>query len=118
MLITLVFFPPTLLYFQRKHLVFVSVFGKRLSRESTRWFIYDRDKHWLVYTQTVAVRFQPPCNKVAVFPFAFHIAVQQPVKPLVRYYSRKRMLQTLCYGIWPQMVEAVRSFQHQVLQQV
>jgi hypothetical protein len=28
----------------------------------TRWFKYDRDKLWLVYTQTVPVTFEPPCN--------------------------------------------------------
>jgi hypothetical protein len=27
----------------------------------TRWFKYDRDKLWLVYTQTVPVIFEPPC---------------------------------------------------------
>jgi hypothetical protein len=28
----------------------------------TRWFKYDRDKLWLVYTQIVPVIFQPPCT--------------------------------------------------------
>jgi hypothetical protein len=28
----------------------------------TRWFKYDRDKLWLVYTQLVPVIFEPPCN--------------------------------------------------------
>jgi hypothetical protein len=27
----------------------------------TRWFKYDRDKLWLVYTQIVLVIFEPPC---------------------------------------------------------
>ena len=27
----------------------------------TRWFKYDRDKLWLVYTQKVPVIFEPPC---------------------------------------------------------
>jgi hypothetical protein len=27
----------------------------------TRWFKYDRDKLWLVYTQIVPVIFEPPC---------------------------------------------------------
>jgi hypothetical protein len=31
----------------------------------TRWFKYDRDKLWLVYTQIVPVIFEPPCNKVS-----------------------------------------------------
>jgi hypothetical protein len=28
---------------------------------STRWFKHDRDKLWLVYTQSVPVIFEPPC---------------------------------------------------------
>jgi hypothetical protein len=28
----------------------------------TRWFKYDRDKLWLVYTQSVPVIFEPPCT--------------------------------------------------------
>ena len=28
----------------------------------TRWFKYDRDKLWLVYTQIVPVIFEPPCS--------------------------------------------------------
>jgi hypothetical protein len=28
---------------------------------NTRWFKYDRDKLWLVYTQSVPVIFEPPC---------------------------------------------------------
>jgi hypothetical protein len=30
-------------------------------RENTMWFKYDRDKLWLVYTQSVPVIFEPPC---------------------------------------------------------
>jgi hypothetical protein len=29
---------------------------------STRWFKYDRNKLWLVYTQIVPVIFEPPCT--------------------------------------------------------
>jgi hypothetical protein len=29
---------------------------------STRWLKYDRDKLWLVYTQSVPVIFEPPCT--------------------------------------------------------
>jgi hypothetical protein len=29
----------------------------------TRWFKYDRDKLWLVYTQSVPVIFEPPCTR-------------------------------------------------------
>jgi hypothetical protein len=30
----------------------------------TRWFKYDRDKLWLVYTQIVPVIFEPPCTSL------------------------------------------------------
>jgi hypothetical protein len=33
-----------------------------LHQNRTRWFKYDRDKLWLVYTQTVPVIFEPPCT--------------------------------------------------------
>jgi hypothetical protein len=33
----------------------------QLSLVCTRWFKYDRDKLWLVYTQIVPVIFEPPC---------------------------------------------------------
>jgi hypothetical protein len=32
----------------------------------TRWFKYDRDKLWLVYTQIVPVIFEPPCMHVCL----------------------------------------------------
>ena len=35
--------------------------GLRQGRGNTRWFKYDRDKLWLVYTQSVPVIFEPPC---------------------------------------------------------
>jgi hypothetical protein len=31
-------------------------------RQCKRWFKYDRDKLWLVYTQIVPVIFEPPCK--------------------------------------------------------
>jgi hypothetical protein len=31
---------------------------------NTRWFKYDRDRLWLVYTQIVPVMFEPPCISV------------------------------------------------------
>jgi hypothetical protein len=38
---------------------------------NTRWFKYDRDKLWLVYTQIVPVIFEPPCtlqnNKIVFY---------------------------------------------------
>jgi hypothetical protein len=33
---------------------------------STRWFKYDQDKLWLVYTQSVPVIFEPPCTYIMV----------------------------------------------------
>jgi hypothetical protein len=35
---------------------------KMLFSTYTRWFKYDRDKLWLVYTQIVPVIFEPPCT--------------------------------------------------------
>jgi hypothetical protein len=43
-------------------------FSLYVTLECTRWFKYDRDKLWLVYTQIVPVIFEPPCIMiVAVF---------------------------------------------------
>ena len=36
----------------------------------TRWFKYDRDKLWLVYTQIVPVIFEPPCIWIFIHFFA------------------------------------------------
>jgi hypothetical protein len=36
---------------------------------NTRWFKYDRDKLWLVYTQILPVIFEPPC---IIFPVVLH----------------------------------------------
>ena len=46
-------------------------------RICTRWFKYDRDKLWLVYTQIVPVIFEPPCTSNLKMPgspkmFSFH----------------------------------------------
>jgi hypothetical protein len=43
--------------------------NKRVSMLSctTRWFRYDRDKLWLVYTQIVPVIFEPPCILTVLF---------------------------------------------------
>jgi hypothetical protein len=39
-----------------------NIFGVVLCKKyCTRWFKYDRDKLWLVYTQIVPVIFEPPC---------------------------------------------------------
>jgi hypothetical protein len=32
----------------------------------TRWFKYDRDKLWLVYTQIIPVIFEPPCTFMTI----------------------------------------------------
>ena len=40
---------------------FVPMFICCISLTYTRWFKYDREKLWLVYTQTVPVIFEPPC---------------------------------------------------------
>jgi hypothetical protein len=37
----------------------------------TRWFKYDRDKLWLVYTQIVPVIFEPPCMCVCVCVYIY-----------------------------------------------
>ena len=37
-------------------------FFRYVSLLYTRWFKYDRDKLWLVYTQLVLVIFEPPCT--------------------------------------------------------
>jgi hypothetical protein len=36
-------------------------YRKQSDVSNTRWFKYDRDKLWLVYTQIVPVIFEPPC---------------------------------------------------------
>jgi hypothetical protein len=36
---------------------------------NTRWFKYDRDKLWLVYTQIVPVIFEPPCTSTLPLTF-------------------------------------------------
>ena len=38
--------------------------GTGFRAEDTRWFKYDRDKLWLVYTHIVPVIFEPPCTSV------------------------------------------------------
>jgi hypothetical protein len=56
---------------------------------STRWFKYDRDKLWLVYTQSVPVIFEPPCT--SVFPRQqFHqcsIIIHPPQTHIAKYMS-------------------------------
>jgi hypothetical protein len=37
----------------------------------TRWFEYDRDKLWLVYTQIVPVIFEPPCTSATTSIISF-----------------------------------------------
>jgi hypothetical protein len=40
----------------------VELFNIKRGGTYTRWFKYDRDKLWLVYTQSVPVTFEPPCS--------------------------------------------------------
>ena len=44
-----------------------SFHGESLKSRCTRWFKYDRDKLWLVYTQIVPVIFEPPCIYYLLF---------------------------------------------------
>jgi hypothetical protein len=37
--------------------------------DNTRWFKYDRDKLWLVYTQIVPVIFEPPCSNKLILMY-------------------------------------------------
>jgi hypothetical protein len=46
----------------------------------TRWFKYDRDKLWLVYTQIVPVIFEPPCILLRYFLNYFEMV---PVSPVI-----------------------------------
>jgi hypothetical protein len=41
----------------------------------TRWFKYDRDKLWLVYTQIVPVIFEPPCVCVYIYIYTRDIYI-------------------------------------------
>ena len=41
----------------------------------TRWFKYDRNKLWLVYTQIVPVISEPPCKLCTVLGISLHITV-------------------------------------------
>jgi hypothetical protein len=45
-------------------LIFIAI---NLCIQSTRWFKYDWDKLWLVYTQIVPVIFEPPCSYIIKF---------------------------------------------------
>jgi hypothetical protein len=56
---------------QKNNFVFSWETYVRVQTEYTRWFKYDRDKLWLVYTQIVPVIFEPPC-RVGVFRFSLH----------------------------------------------
>ena len=46
---------------------------------NTRWFKYDRDKLWLVYTQSVPVIFEPPCT----WGWDFWIKSLQQFQPVI-----------------------------------
>jgi hypothetical protein len=55
----------------RHYLMSGTNFGKNVTEHKicTRWFKYDRDKLWLVYTQIVPVIFEPPC--ILIFSATF-----------------------------------------------
>jgi hypothetical protein len=40
---------------------------------TTRWFKYDPDKLWLVYTQSVPVIFEPPCISIKIEKYKLQI---------------------------------------------
>ena len=42
----------------------IRLLALELLRICTRWFKYDRDKLWLIYTQSVPVIFEPSCTKI------------------------------------------------------
>jgi hypothetical protein len=49
------------LFFLYIFFIWYSPVGVYMSLIVPRWFKYDRDKLWLVYTQIVPVIFEPPC---------------------------------------------------------
>jgi hypothetical protein len=55
-------------------LAFVISHAKRIfsAQRYTRWFKYDRDKLWLVYTQSAPVIFEPPCIYCHLWPVWFY----------------------------------------------
>ena len=57
----------------------------QLPERRTRWFKYDRDKLWLVYTQSVPVIFEPPCT----FNLALHLRYTLLIKQ-VRLCDKQR----------------------------
>jgi hypothetical protein len=42
-----------------------------ISIPTTRWFKYDRDKLWLISTQSVPIIFEPPCIYVYVYIYMY-----------------------------------------------
>ena len=66
-----------------------SVLSLSLSRRlgCTRWFKYDRDKLWLVYTQIVPVIFEPPCMYWTLAVTSYQSNVLVPPAMTLRNYS-------------------------------
>ena len=50
---------------------------------NTRWFKYDRDKLWLVYTQIVPVIFEPPCTNQTTNGLTQHIIQTSLSRPKI-----------------------------------
>ena len=65
----------------RTYLLFATILSS-LSTQCTRWFKYDRDKLWLVYTQIVPVIFEPPCTCISniYFPTDYNMGFRNAVK--------------------------------------
>jgi hypothetical protein len=68
---------------------------------NTRWFKYDRDKLWLVYTQIVPVIFEPPCTYqkltapaslqlTSLFPYSSSTDLITSIKTGSRLWRNKR----------------------------
>jgi hypothetical protein len=60
----------------------------------TRWFKYDRDKLWLIYTQIVLVIFEPPCTSIHL---PRHPVLEHPQRIFLLSY----LTITVCQHIYP-----------------
>jgi hypothetical protein len=59
---------------------------KQITTEYTRWFKYDRDKLWLVYTQIVPVISEPPCT---YYPYTFFVILHTSLMLTVNSFHTK-----------------------------
>ena len=65
-------------------------------KKHTRWFKYDRDKLWLVYTQIVLVIFEPPCT--SMLPVRLEPAIPASDRPQNFVLDRSLWSAYICYG--------------------